>query len=66
MYVCAYLNQIVSHERGDIGSLGEELVRPRGVALPEQLHASLHVGLALDPSLLLLPALRWQVATVEH
>lgn len=61
-----YLNQVVGHEWGDVGSFGEELVRPRDVALPEQLHASLHVGLALDPSLLLLPALRRQVATVEH
>lgn len=54
-----YLNEVVGHKRGDVGCFGEELERPRGVSLPQQLHASLQIGLSLDPSLLLLPALRW-------
>lgn len=64
-FECTRLDNLVRHEGGDIGRFAEELMSPRGVSLPHQLHAALQVGLPLGPALLLLPSLGRKVAAVE-
>ena len=59
------LDNLVRHEGRHVGRFAEELVSPRGMSLPHQLHAALQVGLPPGPALLLLPSLGRQVAPVE-
>lgn len=67
MHCCdIHLDELVSHERGDVCRFGEKLVRSRRVTLPQQLLAALHVGLPLGPSLHLLSGLSRQIPSVEH
>lgn len=66
MHTRTHLNNLVRHEGCHVGGLAEELVRPRGVPLPRQLHAALQVGLSPGPSLFLLARLGGKVASVEH